>query len=171
MNVLLPTDLTIQSLYPVHEICRQPASRPCNVYVIHTLNMPGGIMDLLFLEEKKPYKMLKPQFLEALEMLRQKYPNALNVLSFEFVWGSSRAFLNNYMQGRNIQAIYLLKDYEYSNGLPQSVNCIPSLLKCKTPVMYVQKRPKVEYGVLSALLYQEEKIYTADHRSKTLKIS
>ena len=115
--------------------------------------------------------MLKPQFLEALEMFREKYANALNVLSFEFVWGSSRVFLNNYMQGRSIQVIYLLKDYEYRSGLPQSVNCIPSLLKCKTPVAYVQKKPKVEYGVLSALLYQEEKIYASDHRSKTLKIS
>ena len=155
-NVLLPTDLTIQSLYPIHEICRNAGKNTCNIHVIHTLSMPDGIMDLLFLQEKKPYKMLSPSFLEAIDLLREKYSSVINRLSFEFLWGHSGRFLRNYMQGHDIQAIYMLQAYEYKPGLPQSVNCLTTLHNCQLPVIYVQKKEKAEYGTLTTLLYREK---------------
>ena len=151
-SVLFPTDLAVQSLYPAHEICRQAGSGKCNIYVIHTLEMPTSIADLLFLQGKKPYNKLHPEFLEAMDMLRTKYAAVINLLSFEFVWGNSGSFLSNYMQGRDIQSIYLLKDYDYKPGLPQSVNCIPALRRCKLPVVYVQKVHKQQHGTFTTLL-------------------
>ncbi|MHA4810135.1 hypothetical protein ACX0G9_18625 [Flavitalea flava] len=156
-SVLLPTDLTLQSLYPIHEICQQAVGQKCNIYIIHTLYMPSGIMDLLFLQDKKPYDKLEPQFSEALEMLRKKYAPVINILSFEFVWGNSRGYLRNYMTARNIQAIYLLKDYDYKQKLQQSVKCIPALVNCKLPLVYVHKTNREEYGTLTTLLYREDK--------------
>ena len=55
-NILLPTDLTISSLYPIHEICQNAGGKPCNIYIIHTLDTPSGIMDLLFLKVYTEYK-------------------------------------------------------------------------------------------------------------------
>lgn len=161
-NVLLPTDLTVQSLYPVHEICSKAGDEKCNIYIIHTLNMPDGIMDLLFLQERKPYKMLSPQFLEAIELLRRKYSAVINILSFEFLWSHSRAYLRHYMRGRDIGAIYLNKDHAYRHGLPQSVNCLPVLHKCRIPVVYVQKAEREEYGTFTTLLYREKKMHVVE---------
>jgi hypothetical protein len=161
-NVLLPTDLTIQSLYPIHEICRQAGNEPCNIHVIHTLSMPAGIMDLLFLQGKKPYKMLSPSFLEAMDLLRGKYSAVIGRLSFEFLWGHSRGFLRNYMEARDIQTIYMLKEYEYKPGLPESVDCRTTLHKCQLPVVYVQKKDREEYGTLTTLLYRERKIHVTE---------
>jgi hypothetical protein len=158
-NVLLPTDLTLASLYPIHAICKKAEGEKCNIYVIHTLDMPTGIMDLLFLQEKKPYKMLPAGFLEAFEMMRQRYASVINLLSFEFVWSNSRAVLRSYCQAREIQSIYLLKDHEYKGLLTQSANCVPVLHKCKLPVVYASRANKDEYGTLTALLYREEKMH------------
>jgi hypothetical protein len=155
-NILLPTDLTITSLYPIHEICKNAGGEQCNIYIIHTLDTPTGIMDLLFLQERKPYKMLPPSFLEAIEMLRKKYPSVIHLLSFEFLHGNSRAYLRHYMQGRNIQSVYLLKDHVYENKLPQSVGCMRTLRKCKVPIVYVERVTQSEVGVLTTLLYKEK---------------
>jgi len=156
-NVLLPTDLSISSLYPIHEICRQAGNEPCNIHVIHTLSMPTGIMDLLFLQEKRPYKMLPASFLEAMDLLRTKYSAVIGKLSFEFLWGHSRGFLRNYMEARSIETIYMLKEREYKPALPESVDCRTTLHQCQLPVVYVQKKEKEEYGTLTTLLYRERK--------------
>jgi hypothetical protein len=155
-SILLPTDLTITSLYPIHEICKNAGGEQCNIYIVHTLDTPTGIMDLLFLQERKPYKLLPPAFLEAIEMLRKKYSSAIHLLSFEFLYSNTRAYLRNYMQGRNIQSVYLLKDHVYENRLPQSVSCVRTLRKCKVPIIYVEGVKQSEVGILTTLLYKEK---------------
>jgi len=155
-NILLPTDLTVTSLYPIHEICKNAGGERSNIYIIHTLDIPTGIMDLLFLQERKPYKMLPPSFLEAIEMLRKKYASTIHLLSFEFLYGNSRGYLRHYMQGRDIQSVYLLKDHAYENKLPQSVSCMRTLRKCKVPIVYVEGVKQSEVGVLTTLLYKEK---------------
>jgi hypothetical protein len=155
-SILLPTDLSISSLYPIHEICKNAGGQRCNIYVVHTLNAPTGIMDLLFLKDRKPYKMLSSSFLEGLEMLRKKYASTIHLLSFEFLYGHSRAYLRGYMDARGIGSIYMLRNYQYLPGLEQSVNCIAALQKCKKPITYVEKSFHAEVGTLTTLLYKEK---------------
>ena len=155
-SILLPTDLSISSLYPIHEICKNADGQRCNIYVVHTLNTPAGIMDLLFLKERKPYKMLSSAFLEGLEMLRKKYASTINLLSFEFLYSNSRAYLRSYMDARGIGSIYMLKNYQYLPGLEQSVDCIRALHKCRKPIVYVERTFHAEVGTLTTLLYKEK---------------
>lgn len=154
-NILLPTDLTIASLYPIHEICKNAGKDKCNIYIIHTLDTPTGI-DLMFLKEKKHYKEMSPAFSEALEMLRKKYATVINILSFEFLYLHSRAYMRNYMEGRNIEVIYMLEDHTYHGSLKQSVNAIPTLHKCNVPVVHVRKTNRAEVGTYTTLLYKEK---------------
>ncbi|HEY4289707.1 MAG TPA: hypothetical protein VGN00_21550 [Puia sp.] len=155
-NNLLPTDLSLTSLYPVHEICKNAAGHPCNIHIIHTLNMPTGIGDLLFLQQRKPYNQVSPQFMEALDLLRKKYPATINILSFDFLWSSSRLYLRHYMESRSIRLIYLLGDYDYKQPLPQSVSCIRALQKTKIPVIPIDRVYPGEFGTLTTLLYKEK---------------
>jgi len=151
-SILLPTDLSISSLYPIHEICKNADGQRCNIYVVHALNTPTGIIDLLFLKERKPYKMLSASFLEGLEMLRKKYASTIHLLSFEFLYNSSRAYLRSYMDARGIRSIYMLRNYQYLSGLAQSVDCIAALQRCKKPVTYVERASPAEVGTLTTLL-------------------
>ncbi|MBS1603317.1 MAG: hypothetical protein JST42_11660 [Bacteroidetes bacterium] len=153
-NILLPTDLTLASLYPIHEICGKHAGDPCNIYVVHALHMPTGIADLLFIQQRKPYDMVPEQFTEALEMLRRKYTPALQLLSFEFLWSNTRLYLRHYIASRSIGSIYLLEDHPYRHRLPQSTPLLPVLHKCNTPVIQVEKPPMPEHGTLTTLLYK-----------------
>ena len=155
-NILLPTDLTLASLYPVHEMCQRAAGHQCNIRIIHTLTTPTGIADLLFLQQRKPYDKVSPHFMEALELLRKKYASVINILSFEFLWGSSLPYLNFYMDSRDIHYVYLLKDHTYEKGLPQSIDCLPALRKGKVPLIYVDKASPREFGTLTTLLYKEK---------------
>jgi hypothetical protein len=152
-NILLPTDLTLASLYPIHEICRSQKGEPCNIYVIHTLHMPTGIADLLFIRQRKLYEMVPDQFSEALEMLRRKYAPTLQLLSFEFLWSSTRLYLRHYMAARGIGSIYLLEDHPYRLRFPQSTPLVPVLHKCNTPVIEVERPHTPEFGTLTTLLY------------------
>jgi hypothetical protein len=153
-NILLPTDLTLASLYPIHEICRNQKGEPCNIYVVHTLNMPTGIADLLFIRQRKPYEMVPDQFSEALEMLRRKYASVLQLLSFEFLWSNTRLYLRQFMESRNIGSICLLEDHPYRHRLPQSTPLLSVLQKCNIPVIHVEKPHTPEFGTLTTLLYK-----------------
>ncbi|HTI93871.1 MAG TPA: hypothetical protein VL727_24930 [Puia sp.] len=155
-NILLPTDLSLTSLYPVHEICKNATGHPCNIHIIHTLNMPTGIGDLLFLQQRKPFNKVPPQFTEGLDLLRKKYPAAINRLSFDFLWSNSRIYLNNYMESRSIQLIYMLSDYDYGQALPQSASCIKTLPKTRVPVIHIERDYPGEFGTLTTLLYKEK---------------
>lgn len=154
-NILLPTDLSVASLYPIHEICKSTGNGQCNIYLIHTLETPTGL-DLIFLKEKKLYKEISPAFREAIEMLREKYAAVINRLSFEFVFLHSKAYLRNYMEGRNIDAIYMLEEHDYNSGLKQSANVIPTLHKCNVPVIQVRKTNRAEVGTYTTLFYKEK---------------
>jgi hypothetical protein len=157
-NVLIPTDLSVASLYPIHEICQRAGNEKINIYVIHTLEMPSGIVDLLFSSEKKPYKLISPKFLEALEMLREKYTSTIALLSFEFIYGNSTPLLRNYMHHRNVESIWMLNDFPYSGGLPQSASCISTLTRCKLPLEYVPQGSVGEHRILTTLLYNTKKM-------------
>jgi len=113
-------------------------------------------MDLFFLKDRKPYKMLSSAFLEGLEVLRKKYASTIHILSFEFLYGSSRAYLRSYMDARGIGSVYMLKDYRYQAGLEQSVDCISNLQKCRRPVNYVERTVTTGVGTLTTLLYKEK---------------
>lgn len=155
-NILMPTDLTLASLYPIHDICRANAGIPCNIYLLHSLYMPTGIADLLFHQQRKPYNELSPQFTEALEMLRKKYAPTLQLLSFEFCWSNTRSYIRHYMESREITTIYMLEDHPYKQRLPQSTPLLPALHRCNAPIVYVEKPNTIEFGTLTTLLYKEK---------------
>ena len=94
--------------------------------------------------------------MEALDLLRKKYPDAINVLSFDFLWSNSRVYLRYYMESRSIRLIYVLSDYGYQQILPQSTPCIAALQKTTIPVITIDRVYPGEFGTLTTLLYKEK---------------
>jgi len=154
-NILLPTDLSLPSLYPIHEIGRTSAGHKCHVYVIHTLAMPSGIGDLLFL--KKPYPGIPASFTGALDILRQRYKGVIEAIHFDFVYSNSRNYLQQYMDAREIHSVYMLKDHEYDLPLLQSTDCRAALVHCDVPIVRTVAGDDMAFGTLTTLLYNEKK--------------
>ncbi len=161
-NILLPTDLSIQSLWPVHNIVKEAAKQKLAIHVVHLLNLPSSISDLLFLKENTPYRSIPDSFIEAFQLLKNKYSSVIEKMELRFVYGNTSRFLNNFIKGNDIETVYLLTNYNYAQPLPLSVN-FPSLLnKCKVEVrqLPIYREALSEYQILSALLTSNEQMET-----------
>ncbi|MEI6949229.1 hypothetical protein V9K67_18740 [Paraflavisolibacter sp. H34] len=167
-NVLLHTDLTVQSLWPVHNIVREAKGKPLTIKVVHLLSMPGSITDLLFLKENKPYRSLPESFREAFQLLSNKYRSLKVTLDFKFVYGATARFLKNFVRANDIEAVYILTNYTYELPLASSVDFVPLLKECHTMVHPLPLHPEAcsEYQILSALLYNIEEEPQAPESSR-----
>lgn len=169
-NILLPTDLSVQSLWPIHNIVKEANNQKVNIRVVHLLNQPTGITDLLWLNSSKPYKQVPASFTEAFQLLKNKYAHAIEKMEFSFVYGSTARFVNNFIAGNNIDAVYMLTNYKYAQPLSNSVNSVLLFQKCKVTMHQLPLHAEAlsNYQILSALLDGNEQ-YTAPAASKSIK--
>jgi hypothetical protein len=153
-NVLLPTDLTVQSLSAIHTVVKYANGEKVVIRLVHLLSLPTSISDLLFAEQQKPYAAVSEHFVEAYQMLQYKYRSSIEKIHFEFVYYSTSRYLNNYIEGNHIDEIYLLDNFSYMQPLQQSQNIDALFRKCKVPLIKVQlnTRGLSEFQTISALL-------------------
>lgn len=159
-NILLPTDLTVQSLRAVHDIVKNAQGELVTIHVVHFITLPTSITDLIFIKQGKPFDAVPDNFSEAFQLLRNKYQHAIHKIVFDFIYCSSNRYFNNILEGHNIDAVYIIEDYNYRRTLPQSENIMPYLEKCKVPLFKLEQPAEdiSSYQNLSALLNGSEQI-------------
>lgn len=157
-NILLPTDLSVQSLWPVHDIVKEAGDDQLVIHVVHMLSTPGSLMDLFSLKESRPYNEVPANFTEAFQMLCQKYKGKIEKMHFRFVYGNTTRFLRNFIEGNQIDVVYTLSNYEYAKPFNNSLCFVNDLCKCKVPLRQLPLHADAasEYQILSALLYSGE---------------
>lgn len=138
-HILIPTDFSIHSLQPVHEALAAHAGTEVKITLLHLLRMPSGISDLLMLSRRsKPYELIREPFRDACNILKNRYASQLKDLRVEFQYGSTAAFLNNYLEATNVAAVYMLEHHPYENGHAQSADLRSAFRKIKTGLHYTQ---------------------------------
>jgi hypothetical protein len=157
-NILLPTDLTVQSLRPVHDIVKDANGQPITIHVVHLISLPTSITDLLFHRQNKPYQAVPATFMEAVQLLRNKYAASVEKIVFDFVFCNTTRYFNNFLEGNNIDAVYMINGYHYLQPLKQSEKVSYYLNKCKVQVckVAVNEEALAQYQNLSALLNNQE---------------
>jgi len=155
-NILLPSDLSVQSLWPIKKIAENHNSPELlTIHVVHLLEMPTSIADLLLLSRSKRTDNSLPHFFrDALQILQSKFNPEQIKIKFEFVYGSTHRALSNLMDVRRIEQVLILDGYKYQFADKDSVNFIGFFKKIKTPVVYIPYRQAKdsEFEVLSILL-------------------
>ena len=151
-NILLPTDFTVQSLWPIHNIVKEAGEEKINVIIAHSLHMPSSISDLLFL--RHPFDKVPAHFREAYQLLCNRYKSIINKMEFKFIYCSSSPAVNNFLEANHIDAVYILDNYKYGRPLNDSANFCSCLKKCKVPVRNLPLHAEAfsDYQILSALL-------------------
>lgn len=153
-NVLIPTDLTVQSLWPIHKLVNDANGETLNIYLVHVLYMPTDFHELIGIRKANPRELASANFLEAYEILRNKNKSVINMLHLDFIYGSNKRILANYMEGKAIDEIYQLTNFNYNFDLLQSVDFIPYLKQGQIPVIqmpfHIEKLS--DYQTLSTLL-------------------
>lgn len=145
-HILIPTDFSIHSLQPVHDVFAANSGEPVRITLLHPLQMPAGIGDLLLLSRRrKPYELINEAFRDACTILKNKYASQLKELKTEFVYGSTRSLIGNYLEAAGVSAVYMLEQYAYDQGGKQSADITHVFRRLKTPLHYTHA-PLAERG-------------------------
>ncbi len=158
-NILLPTDLSVQSLWPIKKIADSYKGLPAlTIHVIHMVEMPTSISDLLLLGRTKRSRPLPTSFKDALQILQSRYKHQVVKIKFDFVYGNSSQVLCNYMEAARIEKALILEGYKYQFSTVDAVNCVGFFKKAKVAVEYVSFKPALnsEFQVLSILLNDDK---------------
>jgi hypothetical protein len=159
-NILLPSDLSVQSLVPIKKIAESHHDADLlTIHVIHMLELPTSIADLLLLSRfKRTNSSLPDNFKDALQILQSKFNPKQVKINFEFVYGSTHRALSNLMEVRRIEQVLILDGYQYQFTHKDSVDFIGFFKKIKTPVAYIPHKQKSngEFGMLSILLNNDK---------------
>lgn len=131
-NLLVPTDLTVQSLLPVHQAIIAMNGEKCRIMLVHSLWLPTSISDLLSLQ--RPHKAIPQAFSEAFELIKNRYAHQLTHFQVHFIYCQTSRYLNNYIQANTIDAVYSLADYRYQQPFSSSVQFNSLLRNCCVPV-------------------------------------
>ena len=105
-TVLIPTDFTIQSLNILKTFLSQNPNNQYNIVLVHGLNIGDSIRDLLFFSKNKQIQELSNDaFIEAFEVIKNKFDSQINSLKIDFFTGSNQAAFNNFIEGNQINQI------------------------------------------------------------------
>ncbi|TDH27009.1 hypothetical protein EXU57_09410 [Segetibacter sp. 3557_3] len=164
-NVLLPTDLSIQSLWPIHQIVKDAKQEQVKIHLVHLVRLPTSINDLLFLNEDKYYAQVSESFSEALQVFRNKYRGTINLIGLRFIYCNTSAYLRNFIEGNHVEAVYKLVNYDYRRPFAESVDFATCLTKSKVPVheLSLREENSAKHLNLSVLLSGEYQKTTADN--------
>jgi len=136
-NILIPTDFSIKSLKLVGAAVRRFAPEQLNIILVHALQPDNSISGLLMLNKRQvTNKLCSDEFMEACEIVKNKYNSSIHKIKMEFYSGSTRAYLNNFLDARSIDAIILANDYAMRLTAPESTDIRPALEQTKYPIHY-----------------------------------
>lgn len=136
-NILIPTDFSIKSLKLVGAAVRRFESEQLNIILVHALEADNSISGLLTLNKRQAVnKIYSDEFMEACEIVKNKYNSNIHKIKVEFYYGSTRAYLNNFLEARCIDTIVLANDYALRLATPDSVDMRPMLEKTKYQIHY-----------------------------------
>jgi hypothetical protein len=153
-HIMLPTDLTVQSLWPIHNIVRDARGEKICIHVVHLIGMPMDIAGLLWARENRPYRAVPEGFNEAFELLCHRYKPVIEKMVLRFVYGNTTRLLHHHLESAKIEAVYLLDNYQYGKPMANSIDLAGMLHKCPVPVQRLPLHAGAlsDYQILSALL-------------------
>lgn len=129
-HLLIPTDFTIQSLNAVHGVLAMNTDEVYKITLFHMLSMPNALPELLFRPFARQEKQsVNKDFLDACEIIQNKYGSRLHSLKVKFAYGDTVAYLRNYLEGNKIDKIVLVNNMQLSGPYASSINCSPLLRK------------------------------------------
>lgn len=132
-RVLIPTDFSIRSLNMVQHAVNKFPGEKIEIVLFHLLAMPTSITELMVLPRKKNeyYSIVSDEFYEATQILKNKYASSIESFTITFQHGSTRAWFNNFLEGRKIDAVVAPGELELAPVFKSSINMSKLIDKCK----------------------------------------
>jgi len=132
-KVLVPIDFSVKSLNTLKIALLDLHDTKADIILMYAEHSSSSISDLLFYSsEKRLQALLKPEFKEALIVLKNRYEGVVDTISIDFFHGYGVAAFKNFVEGNQIDVIYLPKHYML-RPLPGGFDPVPIIKKSKLP--------------------------------------
>jgi len=136
-NILIPTDFTIRSLKLINCAADRFDGDKLNIILVHALEPDHSISGLLMLNKRlNVHSLYSEAFLEACEVLRNKYASVIGKIRIEFYYGSSNIYRKNFLEARHIDAIIFANDYKLTAPSAYSRDAVALWTNSNYPVFY-----------------------------------
>lgn len=162
-HVLIPTDFTISSLQTVHAAIVHFPDEQIKISLLHLLEMPNGIGDLLMRAvRKEPTHLITPDFQKAREIIHNKYGQKILKMDVLFRYGSTKNYVQNLLEGLEVDAIVLDPEIKLASPHAASVDMYPLLKKSGVHIIEMApalKAKSMEHVSFGALLLKETRAH------------
>lgn len=156
VHIILPTDFSIGSLQPVHDIMQFHRHDVVRITLLHLVDIPSGIGDLLFRLRRMDDRFPIPQpFLDACEVLANRYDSRLTTIAPLIRYGSTAGFLENLLSGLKADVVYYQADYNEQAAFEDSIPLIPLLKRSRANIIQLEPasmRKKEQFSTVGDLL-------------------
>jgi hypothetical protein len=156
VHIILPTDFSIGSLQPVHEVMQYHRHDVVRITMLHLVDIPTGIGDLLFRLRRMDERFPIPQhFLDACEILANRYDSRLTGIAPVIRYGSTAGFLENLLSGLKSDVVYYQADYKEQSPFEDSIPLVPLLKRCHANIVQLEPaamRSREQFATVGDLL-------------------
>lgn len=156
VHIILPTDFSIGSLQPVHEVMQYHRHDVVRITMLHLVDIPSGIGDLLFRLRRIEERFPVPQaFLDACEVLANRYDSRLTGITPQIRYGTTAGFLENLISGMKADVVYYEAGFKELAPFEDSIAIIPMLKRCQGNIVQLEPlatRTKEQFFTVGDLL-------------------
>lgn len=137
-TLLVPTDFKLQSLNCIPELIEDFYPAKLNIILVHMMQITDDIQELLMLSRRSAeYQHISQSFYNTCASLKRNYSESIHDISIEFFYGSTVVVFKNFLEANQVDAVVLLKNYQYKLLNKNSIE--PALLvnRCGKQVVYI----------------------------------
>lgn len=130
-KILIPTDFHVESLNTLKLAMNHLETYEVDVVLMYSEDLGNSITELLFYNPKKVVESLRTkEFDEALSILKNRFESRIKSISYEIFHGFRVKLLEDFMESKNIDSIFLPKTYRLQ--MPKKgFDTIPLIKKSK----------------------------------------
>lgn len=138
-KILLPTDFSIDSLITLKAYFQNDQStNDYEVILLHGYMPSDSITEMLLFSKSKLLNDLKLEpFLDATEILKNKFDTKIKSIKIDVFSGLTQASFDNYLVGQRIEEIIMSDQYNFRPVSRRSFNLNKFVSRCKIQVTHL----------------------------------
>lgn len=147
-TILIPTDFSAVTLDVIEEVLKREGGR-FNFILVHGVNLPFSIVDLLFISVPTLLGTLSNDFFDkACARIRKRHATRIGVICKDVFTGTSQRAFNNYLEAKGIRRVCIPEGIEWSFHHKDSFDLIPFLVASavpveKVPIAYMRQKDEL----------------------------
>jgi hypothetical protein len=160
-TILIPTDFSIESLNLFKAAVQTGASAPVHIVFVHGAYSSVSVMDLMFSSPRKIHEsLITANFRNACTIIRNKFASSISSDRIEFFSGITQSAFQNFLEGNNIDEIFIPKNYTFTKASDRSFDILPFIRnsRLQTHEVFWQRTDSIREKNMLAELFSDSPV-------------